>query len=522
MVRLEALLRGMSDPAVYPHKPASVQVIQTHISVVFLAGRFVYKVKKPVNLGFLDFTTLEQRRYFCEQEVKLNSRFSEGIYLGVVDICETQSGFNLCGEGETVEVAVLMSRIPEDRIMTDMLKKDLITTDILDRLADRIAYFHSHAAGGPGIAGFGSTEVIYRNVSENFDQVLPFVGRTIDQNTYDQISRLSLDFMETHRDLFLRRMRGGFIRDCHGDLHVDHVVILDDIMLYDCIEFNDRFRYGDTAADLAFLLMDLDFQGYPAFAKHLAERYAHTSGDAELLKLLSFYQSYRAFVRGKVWGFELDESEISDAEHEKAVSTANDYFRLSLSYLKPPPAPALIIMCGLMATGKSFIATKLARRLGAALLRSDEIRKDLHGVERSQHRLDMYREGIYTANATERTYEALFNAAEKSLAQGRSIILDASFMSYEHRHRSRELAREAKARFRLIECAAPDEVIRARLKARLAQKDEPSDARWEIFDSQKAAFQPIRPDEESDHRLWDSADDPDTFLESLVKEIMFS
>ena len=196
MVRLEALIGGMSDPAVYPHKPASVEVIQTHISVVFLAGKFVYKVKKPVNLGFLDFTTLERRRYFCEQEVKLNSRFSEGIYHGVVDICESQSGVNLSGEGAIIEVAVLMSRIPEDRIMTNMLKEDLITTDILDRLADRIAYFHSQAAGGPGIAGFGSTEVIYRNVIENFDQTFPFVGRTIDRNTYGQISRLSLDFID--------------------------------------------------------------------------------------------------------------------------------------------------------------------------------------------------------------------------------------------------------------------------------------------------------------------------------------
>ncbi len=521
MPRLEALIQGMSDPAVYPHKPESVQVIQTHISVVFLAGKFVYKVKKSVNLGFLDFTTLEQRRYFCEQEVKLNSRFSEGIYLGVVDICESQSGINLSGEGQIIEVAVLMSRIPEDRIMTNMLKNDLITADILDRLADRIAYFHSHAAGGPAIAGFGSIEVIYQNVRENFDQVLPFVGRTIDEDTHGQISRLSLDFIDTHRDLFLDRMRGGFIRDCHGDLHVDHVVILEEIMLYDCIEFNDRFRYNDTAADLAFLLMDLDFQGYPAFAKHLAERYAHSSEDAGSLKLLSFYQSYRAFVRGKVLGFELDESEISEAEREKAVSTANDYFQLSLSYLKTPP-PALIIMCGLMATGKSFMALKLAKRLGAALLRSDEIRKDLHGVRRSEHRFNMYREGIYDTNATERTYEALFSAAEQSLAQGRSVILDASFISYEHRRRARELACDAKSRFRLIECTAPEGVIRKRMKTRLTQKDEPSDARWELFDSQKAAFQPIRSDEESDRRLWNSTNGPDTFLVSLVRELIFS
>ncbi|MGO9121625.1 MAG: AAA family ATPase [Desulfomonilaceae bacterium] len=522
MPRLEALIRALSNPAVYPHQPQSVQVIQTHISVVFIAGKLVYKVKKPLNLGFLDFTTLEKRRHFCEQEVKLNSRFSEGIYLGVVSICQTGSAVNLSGKGEEIEIAVLMSLIPEDRIMTHMLKHDLITGEILDKVADKIAYFHSNAARGPGIASFGSTEVIYQNVRENFDQVIPFVGRTIDEDTYAQISRLSLDFIDSHKELFLDRMKGGFIRDCHGDLHVDHVVILDQIMLCDCIEFNDRFRYSDTVADLAFLLMDLDFQGFPAFAKHLAKQYAHTSGDAGLPKLVRFYQSYRAFIRGKVLGFELDESEISDAERDAAVATARDYFGLSLSYLKSPPPAALIIMCGLMATGKSFLAEKLGKRLGIDYLRSDEIRKDLHGVERFQHRFEMYREGIYAANGTERTYEALFNKARQYLTQGRSIILDASFISYEYRKLARQLAYEAKARFRIIECIAPDDIIKERLVARLTQENEPSDARWEIFQSQKAAFQPIGPDEESDRRLWDSTNDPDTFLVPLVREFIFS
>ena len=522
MPRLEALIRALSNPAVYPNQPQSVQVIQTHISVVFIAGKLVYKVKKPLNLGFLDFTTLEKRRHFCEQEVKLNSRFSEGIYLGVVSICQSGSGVNLSGEGEEIEVAVLMSLIPEDRIMTNMLKHDLITGEILDKIADKIAYFHSSADRGHGIASFGSIEVIYQNLRENFDQVIPFVGRTIDKDTYDQISRLSLDFVDLHKELFIDRMKGGFIRDCHGDLHVDHVVILDRIMLVDCIEFNDRFRYSDTVADLAFLLMDLDFQGYPAFAKYLAKKYTHASGDAGLPKLVLFYQSYRAFIRGKVLGFELDESEISDAERDAAVTTARDYFGLSLSYLKSPPPAALIIMCGLMATGKSFLAKKLAKRLGIDYLRSDEIRKDLHGVGRFQHRFETYCDGIYAANGTKRTYEALFNSARQYLTQGKSIILDASFISYEYRNLARQLAYEAKARFRMIECTAPENIIKERLTARLTQENEPSDARWEIFQSQKVAFQPIGPDEWKDHRLWDSTNDPDTFLVPLVRELIFS
>ncbi len=522
MPQLEALIRGLSDPAVYPHQPQSVQVIQTHISVVFIAGKLVYKVKKPLNLGFLDFTTLTKRRHFCEQEVRLNSRYSEGIYLGVMSIFQTDSGLSFSGNGEEVEVAVLMSLIPEDRTMMYMLKHDLITGEILDKIADRIAYFHSHAAYGPGIASFGSIEVISQNLRENFDQVIPFLGRTIDEDTYAQISQLSLDFVDLHKDLFVDRMRGGFIRDCHGDLHIDHVLILDQIMLIDCIEFNDRFRYNDTVADLAFLLMDLDFQGYPAFSKHLAKRYAHTSDDAGFHKLLRFYQSYRAFIRGKVLGFESDESEISDAERDAAITTAWDYFRLSLSYLKSASPPQLIIMCGLMGTGKSFLANKLGKRLGIDCLRSDEIRKELHGVERFQHRFEKYRDGIYADFATERTYEALFDKAREYLVQGRSIILDASFMSYEYRKRARQLAHESKAGFRIVECTAADEIIKQRLEARLTQQNEPSDARWEIFQSQKDAFQPIRPEEGKDHRLWDSTNDPDSFLVPFVREFIFS
>jgi len=522
MDRLEALIRAMSDSAIYPHKPDSVQIVQTHISVVFIAGELVYKVKKPLNLGFLDFTTLDKRRFFCEQEVRLNSRFSEGIYLGVVGIYEDRFGLNLTGEGEEIEAAVLMTHIPEDRFMVNMLKKDSVTPDMLDRLADRIAYFHSHAESGPHIAGFGSTEVIYQNLKENFDQVHPFVGRTIGEDTYAQTSRLAFDFFNSHKELFLQRVRDGFIRDCHGDLHLDHVVMLDGIMLCDCIEFNDRFRYGDTAADLGFLLMDLDFQGYPAFAEHLSKRYAQSSGDEDILKLLGFYKSYRAFVRGKVLGFELDEPEISQADWDAAVRMAGDYFRLSLSYLKPPPPPALIIMSGLMATGKSFMAAKLGKRLGIEPVRSDLVRKDIQGVERFKHRLDMYGEGIYTANATELTYGALLDEARQALTQGRSVILDASFISYEHRKRARELAHEAKARFRVIECSAPEEIIRKRLEDRLSEQSEPSDARWEIFHAQQAAFEPIRPDEGRDHRLWESTSDLDTFLVSVVRELISS
>lgn len=520
--QLAALIQAMSDPSVYSPVPESVQVIQTHISVVFIAGELVYKVKKPVNLGFLDFTTLEKRRFICSQEVKLNSRFSEGIYLGVASIYQADSGVNLTGDGEEIEVAVLMRRVPEDRLMTQMLKNDLISIESLDALADRIAHFHSQAARGRDIAGFGSLEVIRQNVRENFDQVLPFIGSTIEEETFQEISRRSMDFLNEHQELFQERVRAGFIRDCHGDLHVDHVVMLDRIMLLDCIEFNDRFRYGDTAADLGFLLMDLDFLGYPAFAKRVTERYAHSSGDPGVLKLLPFYESYRAFVRGKVLGFELEEPEIPSQERGELLATARDYFRLSLSYLEPAPPPALVITVGLVATGKSHLAGLLGKRLGIEPMKSDLLRKEIHGLPAFQHQLDMYEQGIYTPVSTERTYGTLLEEARQALANGHSVILDASFLRHEHRMRARELAREAKAKFKQIECTASEDVVRSRLEQRLTRTDEPSDGRWEIFQQQKTAFEPIRPEEKANYQVWDSTSDPNAFLAALVRDLICS
>lgn len=517
--RLEALIRDLSDPASYPHQPPSVQVIQTHISVVFIAGDLVYKVKKPLNLGFLDFTTPERRSYFCGREVVLNSRFSEGIYLGVVPIFETGSGFSFVGVGPEVEAAVLMRRIDSDRIFVHMLDSDRVTPEILDRIADRLAEFHARAESGPHIAGFGSLEVIRHNIEENFEQTLPFVGRVVDQRIYEQTRRLCAEFLQDHRELFQERVRRGFIRDCHGDLHLDHVVIEDGIMLIDCIEFNDRFRFGDTAADLAFLLMDLSFSGYPAFSRRIAGRYGETSGDADLAKLLPFYMSYRAHVRGKVWSFTLDEPEVTDAQKAQAALRAREYFRFALACMSSP-RPVLVLMTGFTGTGKSFMAEKLGDRLGIRPVRSDVMRKEMLGLSPATHHLDKCGEGIYTPSATELTYKALLDRAQNGLCRGDSVILDATFLRSSHRRAAQELARRFGATFRLVQCVAPDEVIPLRIEQRLASGTDPSDGTWEVFCRQKTEFEPVQDDERPELRVWDSTTDANGFLSMLVRELM--
>lgn len=521
MPDLDELIKALSDPAIYPHHPDSVQIIQTHISLVFIAGDLVYKIKKSVNFGFLDFTTLEKRKHFCRQEVELNSRFSEGLYLGVVSIHQSDAGINLVGKGDEIEVAVLMRRIPEDRLMIGMLREGQFAPELLDRIADKLAYFHSMAETGPHISGFGSPVVIYHNLQENFDQTVPYIGRTIDPETHAATRGLAMKFLSEHGTLFKARVDRGFIRDCHGDLHLDHVLILDEIMLYDCIEFNDRFRYGDTAADLAFLHMDLDFHGYPAFADHITKRYASSSGDTDVLTLVNFYKSYRAFVRGKVLSFTLDEPEVSATEKETAAREARSYFRLSLAYLGPRRPPVLVIMAGLSGTGKSHTAVRLGERLGTRPILSDVVRKQIQGVSEREHRLDKFGRGIYTSGATERTYRALLHAARQMLIEGKSVILDATFSKFEHREAARELARSLGAGFRILHCTAPDEVVKQRLNARSLKEDHPSDARWGVYVVQKQTAEPILESERIDCRSRSSTEDLAAFLESFVRELLF-
>jgi uncharacterized protein len=516
----EDVITAMSDPDIYPHRPSSVRVIHTHISVVFVSEDLVYKIKKPLNLGFLDFSDLDKRAYFCNQEVELNRRFSENIYLGVIWIYQGRSGINLDGDGIPVEVAVLMKRIPEDRILLNILGQDKVEPELIDRIADRIAEIHSMSPTNQTISSFGSVEVISQNLQENFTQTLPYIGLTIDSECHRSISRLASDFLDANMSVFEERVRNGFIRDCHGDLHVDHVIVMNGIMLCDCIEFNDRFRYCDTAADIGFLLMDLDYSGFPAFSKTAAERYAKTSGDTGILDLFPFYKSYRAFVRGKVSSFALDEPEIPTGERSTLKDTAQDYFRLALSYFTHDSSPILIITMGLTGAGKSFLASKLGVRLGIEILRSDVIRKEIHGVSPLHHQLDNYTVGLYTPEATESTYRSLLERARKCVESGNSVIIDASFLNRKHRILARDLAQALGARFSIIQCSAEDDVVRTRLDARLSDRNESSDGRWEIFLAQKSAFDPISASEADNCRRYDSVENLDSFLAKYVRRII--
>lgn len=329
-----SLVEDLLNPEAYPEKIQSVELVQTHISFVFLTERFVYKVKKPVNFGFLDFTTLEKRKYYCEQELILNRRLSPEVYIDVVSVVERKGRHWLWGEGKIVDYAVKMKRLPMERLMKNLLLNGELEEEMLDRVAEKIAKFHKNAERSPEIDRYGQIETIKFNTDENFQQTEKYIGKTITQKQFEELKEYTDNFYRTKAELINRRIKDGRIRDCHGDLHMEHICIMeDDIVIFDCIEFNERFRYSDTAADIAFLAMDLDYYGRRDYSDKLMEFYVEHSDDREVMEMLTFYKIYRAWVRGKVASFKLDDPSISEEEKKEATAIAKRYFELAYSYL---------------------------------------------------------------------------------------------------------------------------------------------------------------------------------------------
>jgi len=491
MSSLPPHIAALLSAEAYPHKVGRVDLIQTHISYVFLAGDFVYKVKKPVDLGFLDFTTLEKRRHFCQEEVRLNRRLCPGIYLDVVPIAYVEGNVAVDAAGTVVDYAVKMKRLPEERMMGHLLEKDAVTAEMVRALARRLAEFHASAETGPDIEAFGSLETIAGNWRENFEQTEPYVGFTITARQFQEIREYVEGFLVREAPLLQQRVAQGRVRDCHGDLRAEAVCFQDGICIFDCIEFNQRFRYSDVVADLAFLAMDLDFRGRPAMSDELVGLYLEMSGDSTLPLVLGFYKCYRAYVRGKVEGFLLAEPEVPATQMTAARGRARAYFRLAHSYARRRTPCTLINMAGLSGTGKSFLANALAGRLGAVVISSDVVRKRLAGVEPTERHIEPWERGIYAPELTERTYEAMLEEAEPHLGYGRPVILDATFLLRRHREAARDLARRRGVRYLAVECLAEESVARERLARRTEDPWTASDGRWEIFAVQRERFEPL-------------------------------
>ncbi|MGM0545797.1 MAG: AAA family ATPase [Bacteroidota bacterium] len=461
--------------------------IQTHISHVFIAPPYVFKFKKSVDFGFLDYSTLEKRRRLCHREVELNRRLSDDIYLGVSSVIETEEGVQFLEEESdaesVVEYGVKMKQLAQEYFLHTYLENDTLTKLHLDRVADKLADFYNNQQPDEQILEYGKIASIKINTDENFEQTQSFIGDTISQNAYDAIQYFTNQYFERHADLFERRIAEERIVDGHGDLHLEHIHITPEkVQIYDCIEFNERFRYGDLAVDLAFLAMDLDFNGRWSEERYFVDQMSKKLDDPGLSAIIDFYKCYRAYVKGKVKSLQSGEQEVPQSEREKAARTASQYFNLSLRYALLGSHPKVLVFMGGVGTGKSTLARHFEQTLGLSRFSSDHIRKELANLPLTERPSKKERDKLYSRRMSERTYATLMDKMEAALGDGESVVLDATFSSRQSRQRLVDRLQDLEAGCLFVEATAPDDVVRERLKNRDNEKVV-SDARLEDFES---------------------------------------
>lgn len=494
----------------------ALEVRETHISWVFLQEQRVLKVKKPVDFGFLDFRGLEQRRRACLAEVELNARLASHVYLGVVPITRGADGrHQVGGSGTLVDWAVHMRRLPDAERADVRLAEGRLDTPHIERLAQVLARFHDRAATDPQISEFGQVSRIGDNVRENFAQAHSALAEFVSEAEQREVESWQLGFLDRQRERFERRVHSGRIRDGHGDLRLEHVYIdaAGDPTIIDCIEFNQRFRFADVCADVAFLSMDLAFQGRVDHKERLLAAYVMESQDHDLYGVVDFYESYRAYIRAKVATLGLATASV--AERQRLSAQARRYFLLSMAAERPPASPPrLLAIGGVIASGKSSVARALGTALAVPCINSDRLRKSLRGVAPTTSLQDPAFAANYSEETTEQVYAEMFRRAEVILASGRSVIVDASFRSAALRALARTSAARANVPFSLIECRAPAEVSRARLTERAKGASE-SDGRSEILDDFLARWEPITELAQGEHLVLDTGGTLERSLESL-------
>jgi aminoglycoside phosphotransferase family enzyme/predicted kinase len=494
------LVAFLSSPESYPHRPTEVRVIQTHISWVFIASPFVFKVKKPVNLGFLDFSTLEKRHYFCQREIELNRRLCPEIYLDAVPVYETDSGFSFKPPGKIVDYAVKMKELPHGCFLNELLEKNLVGEEEINRVISTLHPFYEAETPTTEIEQWGSPEKLKISTDENFTQVERFIGKTISFAAFEAIRHFTNRFYVENESLFHERIQQHRVLDCHGDLRLDHVHLTPEATtIFDCIEFNDRLRFIDIANDLAFLAMDFDFKGRSDMGNLFLRNAARELGDAGMLKVANFYKCYRAFVRGKVESIQATEKETTNSgEHQKQAAR---YFRLALGYAVAGAEPLILVVMGRVGTGKSTIAKRLASELDWPVFSSDKTRKTLAGIPLTQRTPQELRNKIYSQQVTRQTYKKLIKDGlatsacsrdRRSLSQATNcgVILDATFSTRALRQFLLDECKKANLPIQFIELEVDPDEIKNRLKLREEKTAETSDARLEDFEKLTAAYQP--------------------------------
>ncbi len=493
--RTVPLVERLLEPRRYPHPAQAVELLETHISWVLLAGDFAYKIKKPVSLGFADFSTLALRKHCCEEELRLNRRTAPELYLAVVPIAGTPEDPVLDGPGEAFEYAVKMRRFPQEALLDRVARAGALTAAQVEDFARSVAAFHAGVARAGHEGRFGSPAEILAEAVDNFAQLelLDDPGDT--REARQALASWTLREFNRLEPLFARRKREGFVRECHGDLHLGNVALLDGHpRAFDAIEFNEAFRWIDVMSEVAFPVMDLVHHGLGALASRFVAAYFDATGDFAGLRLLRFYLVYRAMVRAKVSCIRAHQEGISAQDRERSAAACRGHLALA-KRLAGPGRPAVVAMHGLSGSGKTTVSLGLVEALGAVRLRSDVERKRLHGLEALARTDSAPGAGLYTVEADRLTYGRLTALAGEVLAAGYPVVVDAAFLALAWRETFRELARAQGVPFVLVACAAPVEALRERVARREREGADASEAGPAVLERQLGKLEPLLADE---------------------------
>lgn len=487
-----SLIKNLISNGVFHHPTQQLELIETHVSWVILTGKYAYKIKKPVDFGFLDFSTLEKRKYFCEEELRLGQLFAPEIYLAVVPITGTIKHPQINSDtGPILEYAIKMCEFSQENLLSALLKQEKLDADLIDQLGQLIAEFHKKTPIAPKNSRFGLPHEVHAPTQQNFEQIIPLLK---DPGDIKQIKRLKIwankQFIK-HQKLFEQRKEQGFIRDCHGDLHLANIILYHDkLILFDRLEFNEDLRWTDVIADLAFLAMDLSEKNQSKFANQLINSYLQFTRDYEGLNLLAYYLSYRAVVRAKIALFRLNQKDLNDKEK---LNIRNDYYNfinLAESYTQPNK-PCLIIMHGLAGSGKSTLAKNIAIECGGIQISSDIIRKELFNIPLYESSHSTPYGGIYTPQSTKETYNRLLDLAKIVTKAGFTVLIDATFLLHSQRVMFYNLAKFLKMPFYILHCQTNDLEIIERIKKRSLRNRPISEANSSISKLQKELKEPL-------------------------------